>query len=669
MILTTFPGSIPGRLRTLLRDCLVRDPRQRLRDIGDARIVLEQVLAGTPDDGPASASPAAPVVSAAQRILPWVAAAILSVALGVALWAPWRRAETTGDRPLLRLDVDLGADVSLPEPTASGASLTISPDGTRVAYLSGTPARLFTRRLDQPKATELTGTLNATAPSFSPDGQWLLFAAGRKLNKISVEGGAVVPLADLDRFTGASWGEDGSIIAASFEKGLVRIRGAEPPEVLTTREGSELGLARPQILPGGRAVLFAADNFGMSDKTTIQAITLADRQKKVVVRGGASPRYVAAANGAGYLLYVTKATLFAVPFDPGTLETRGTAVPVVDDVAHDDLVGSGQFDVSRTGLLLYRRTSGTGNAMKMVQWVDPARSETVNVKPAAYREIRVSPDGKRIALSITAENKNVWIYDAPRDVITRVTFGGTNSFPAWSPDGQFLVFYKAEPGDMGLWQARADGATQPQMLLPTNRGVSSALSFTPDGKRLAYVQGPLTLATQIWTLPLDTSSGRLNAGTPEPFPASGSVDAAPAFSPDGRWLAYQSNESGTNEVYVRAFPPSSSGPGGKWQISNGGGSGPRWSPNGRDLVYQSGGQIMAASYTASGLSFVAEKPRVWIATAGAPENATQWDLAPDGKRVVVLKSADSGRARSEDHEVVFFQNFVDELRRRVPLPR
>jgi serine/threonine-protein kinase len=253
-------------------------------------------------------------------------------------------------------------------------------------------------------------------------------------------------------------------------------------------------------------------------------------------------------------------------------------------------------------------------------------------------------------------NPDVWIYDLQRDTMTRLTFGrGVSRFiPIWSPDGKHVIFSSY---GIGIFQTRADGAGQPQPLTQT-RTIEVPQSFTPDGKRLAYSEA----MQQIWTLPLHEQGGQLKAGKPEQFLKSSFRDQFPSFSPDGRWLAHQSNESGRNEVYVRAFPPPASGEGGKWQISNSGGSAPRWSPNGHDLVYQSGDQIMAATYTAKGDTFAAEKPRVWIAKLGGP----QWDLAADGKQVVVLTPVDT-QAPKQDHEVVFIQNFFDELRRKVPV--
>jgi len=644
---------VPAKVQRLLRSCLEKDLKRRLQAIGDWRLLLE--------DG-------APLARVSTTTLPWIAAAaVLAVALGVALWAPWR-AEKPVDRPLVRLDVDLGADVSLPIPVSSGNDVVISPDGTRLVYVSGKPTQLFIRRLDQPKATELPGTQGAEYPFFSPDGQWVGFVAGNKLNKISVEGGAVVPLGDTGNFAGASWGEDGSIVVSdAVGKGLLRIpAGGGPPETVEGLANGELALGAPQILPGGKAILLSAAPKLDVDKYTIEVLTLADRHRKIVARGGASPRYLATPGGAGYLIYGNKATLFAIPFDLGKLETRGTAVPVLDDVAYNAMVGSGQFDLSWApsghGTLVYRRaSSGSASAMMTLEWVDPSgKKEPLRAKPGAYEGPSLSPDGKRVALTVTERGStDIWVYDQQRDAMTRLTFGGGfYYYPNWSPDGQYVVFMSM---GKGIFQARADGASQPQALIESKGNLYTG-PFTPDGKRLAF-EDPGAGNPQIWTVPLEEQGGQLKAGKPEPFLKSGFTDYAGPFSPDGRWLAYVSNESGKFEVYVRAFPPPSSAPGGKWQISNGGGTSVTWSRNGHDLVYRSGADFMAVSYSVKGDTFVAEKPHVWIAKIARPD----WDLAPDGKRVLVVSPVESAEAPKPEHEVVFLENFLDELRRKVPV--
>jgi serine/threonine-protein kinase len=658
--LSALPSGTPPRFLALVRDCLARDPKQRLRDIGDARIVLAKIIAGAPDSEIGLTAPTAAVTRSSSRVLPWTLAsafALIAIATLI-LWAPWREKL---DRPLVQLDVDLGPDVALPSAERMWGTIAISPDGTRLVFISGTPPRLFTRRLDQPKASELPGTVGASSqPFFSPDGRWVGFSVGTKVNKISVDGGAIMPIGQVSNFGGASWAEDDSIfVGEAFGRGLLQFPAAGgPPKVVAAGDNGVLVV--PQLLPGGKAILFAecATNATGADSCNIEVLTLADGRRRILAHGGHSPHYLPSSNGTGHLAYVNKATLFAIPFNLGTLETSGTAVPVLNDVAYQPSTGSGLFDVSRTGTLIYRSRTDAA-VMTTVQWVDSTgKKEVLRAKSGAYRDVTISPDGKRILLVISeGANQDVWVYDPRRDGITRLTFGGVNGFPQWSPDSQYVVYLNR---GHGMFQARADGARPPQALTEsTNAQIPS--SFTPDGKRLAYVA--TAPRRQIWTIPLEDQGGQLKAGTPQLFVTSNFIDEAPSFSVDGRWLAYQSNESGQNEVYVRPFPPSSSGQGGKWQVSNNGGGEPRWAHSGHELVYRSGDQLMTVSYSVNGDAFVAEKPRVWIATPGA----TSWDIAPDGRHVAELVPESILSTPQQEHEIVMLLNFADELRRRGPL--
>jgi serine/threonine-protein kinase len=298
--------------------------------------------------------------------------------------------------------------------------------------------------------------------------------------------------------------------------------------------------------------------------------------------------------------------------------------------------------------------------MATLQWIDSTgRYEPLAAKPGAYLDVNLSPDGKRAALMVgEAASADLWVYDLQRDTMTRLTFGGSNRFPSWSPDGQFLVYAAA---GKGIFQVRADGAAQPQILI-AGKDIKIPGSFTPDGKRLAYHDFGAGKA-QIWTVPLENRNGLLKAGEPEQFLKTSFTEQDPTFSPDGRWLAYRSTESGKTEVYVRAFPPPASGQGGKWQISNNGGGRPFWSRKGHELVYSSGSGFVTVRYTGSGDTFVADKPRVWIEKLG---KLLDGDMAPDGKRMLVLAPVESAETPKQDHEVVFVFNFFDELRRRVP---
>jgi serine/threonine-protein kinase len=649
-------SKVPLRTQRLLKRCLEKDPKQRLRDIADAWALLDA-------DEP-RVEPAAPRAPASRWLWPTTAAAFAIVA-GVAVWAPWR---VEPERPLVRLEVDLGPDVKLPS-TGTG-SIALSPDGTRLTYVGvgeNDSTQLFTRRLDQSVATPLPGTNGAQYPFYSPDGQWIGFVALSRINKVSVEGGAVVPIGDYAGILpGTSWADDDTIVAGGlFSAGLRRIpaRGGEWVTMTQLeRPDSKPGRVRdsahafPQVLPGGHSVLFVA--YGRSpdvDEASIEVVSLSDGARKTVVRGGTSPKYVP----SGHLLYVNKGTLFAVPFDVERAETRGTAVPIVKDVQIDPRTSAADVTVSRDGTLAYRAgPAGMTSALGTVQWVDDSGNRSLlTPKPGYYQQFRLSPDGKRVVLLLVeGSSSDIWVFDSVRNTMNKTTFTLTANAPIWTPDGRHILF-SALPF---LWWTRADGAGEPKQLLRAD-AIRAPSSFSPDGTQLAFVEvaatGPKTL-----TVPIDQANGELKAATPAPFAESQFMATSPEFSPDGRWIAYVSNESGRSEVYVRPFAPSAPVRGGRTLVSEGGGTSPRWARNVHELFYVSGERLMARSYTVSGNAFVAGGARVRIEKLGG----TVWDLAPDG-RVAVLTPADSPRPQPRDHTVVFLQNFFDHLRRVAPV--
>ncbi len=488
-------SAVPANVRRLLERCLEKDPRKRLRDIGDMELLLED-----------PSVPASLTATSRFGRLPWIAAvAVLVAGLGVALWALWR-AKQPVDRPLVRLDVDLGADVSLlplnSGESSAGSSVAISPDGTRLAYVSST-FKLFTRRLDQSNATELPGA-EGFAPFFSADSQWIGFETRSfKLSKISVEGGAVVPLADPGgAFTTGSWSEDGNIYVGVLGKGLVRIPdGGGAPEAIVPLAKGEFGLLVPQILPGGKAVLFLASTAQNADTSSIEVMTLADHHRKTVSRGGTSPHYLATSKGAGYLVYLNNATLFAIPFDLDKLETRGTALPILDDVASSVLIQA-QFSFSRTGTLVYRRIGGKAGLLT-VPWIDGAgKTQPLLAKPGVYGRPSLSPDGQRLALEVTeGSGTEIWVYDWQRDTITRLTFTGNNFAPVWSPDGRYILF---ETYGAGMSVTRSDGAGKPQILIQS-KNVQIPVSFTPDGKRMAFFELDSKTSYDLWTVSIEAT--------------------------------------------------------------------------------------------------------------------------------------------------------------------
>jgi len=641
-------NGVPESMLRLLKRCLTKDARRRLRDIGDIWELL--------DIAPERAGQHSRFATTG-----WIAAAVLAIVTAVALWAPWRGEAPVAERPLVQLEIDLGTDVTLPPlaiPTPS--SVAISPDGRRLAYLatvSGGTTRLFTRALDQPQASEIAGTEGATNPSFSPDGQWVLFFDGNRLKKVSVGGGAVVPLLQAAIFAGAAWSDDRTLLVGSgVKQGLLRasLDGGTPSQILAP-VGNEMFYAMPSMLPGGTDALISVYSAPPSaDTAFIDILSLTDGTRKTVVRGGTSARYLP----SGHLIYANRNIVFAMPFDLATRESRGAAVPVLTDVAYDAAAGLPQMDISRDGTLVYRRNVAREGGVSTLAWLDAAgKRQTLRASAARYASTpRVSPDGKKLATTVRdGAGQDLWIYDIERDSMTRLTFG-TQTFvsPVWSPDGRFVVC--GSIGN-GLFWIRADGGGQPQPLVPGSKGISFPHAISSDGKHLVYYE--VSGSPQIFTVTLDPSEA-LKAGSPERYLSTQTAAAAAAFSPDGRWLAFESNESGRPEIYVRPFP--ATGTGGKWQLSNNGGTWPIWSSKGREILYRSGDQVMAVAYTAAADSFSPEKPRVIAATPGAMPG---FDVAPDGRLLLMIPTV-AESAKSE-HTLMFVQNFYDELRRRVPV--
>ena len=543
-----------------------------------------------------------------------VAAAVLAlIAIAFAIGFVLRAPKPPQPLQAMRLSAEIGADASLY--TAFGPAAILSPDGTRLAFVatgSDQKRRIYVRSLDQLQATALSGTENARDPFFSPDGQWIGFFADGKLKKISVQGGAAVTLCDAPNDRGGSWGEDGTIVfTPDTRAALSKVSSAGgTPQPLTTldKQAGEVTQRWPQVLPGSKAVLFTSSTHRNNyEDADIVVYSMASGQRKTVQRGGFYARYLP----SGHVVYMHEGTLFAVPFDLKRLEVTGQPAPILEGVVTNPGSGGAQFSFSDTGNLVYVAGRGGGQNVS-IYWMDREGKFTpLRETPGNYFNPAFSPDGKRLALEINdGKRSDIWVYEWERDTLTRLTFAGeTNAYPVWTPDGQRIVYSSQEKGGaFNLWWIRADGAGDAQRLTES-KSPQYAGSWRPDGKVLAFHQLNPGTDCDIMTLPIegDEKSG-WKPGEPKPFVNSAFNERQPAFSPDGRWLAYQSNESGNYEVYVRPFP----GPGGKWQISTGGGVYPKWSRNGKELFYRTpDSKIMVVTYTASGDSFRADKPQLW----------------------------------------------------------
>ena len=645
------PASTPPSVRRLLRRCLQKNVKKRLQAIGDARLLLEEYLED-PHTSEALALPVLPRVPAWRRALPWAVAAVSALALAASLL--WLRPAPVASDPI-RLDTQLSS-----EPLFSdvGSAITVSPDGTRLAYVvgDGNKRSLHIRTLDQLQGSPLSGTEEAYHPFFSPDGKWVGFVTRSELKKVSFSGGAPLTLCPVNISRGASWAPDDTIIfTPNPGAGLFRVAaaGGEPKPLTELREG-EASHRWPQVLPGGKAAIFSSSTSTSNfDDANIELVMLETGERKVLHRGGSSARYVA----SGHLVYAREATLFAAPFDLRRLELTGSPAPVLEGIASNPFHGSAQFDVSANGLLVYLGGGQQLYRYKMV-WVDRDGNPTpLTEEEKTYGEPHFSPDGSKLAVQVYESgrtNADVWVYDLKRGVPTRLTFDESDeAAPFFSPDGERVVFSADSSGATNIYWKRADGSGETERLTESQL-TQWASSFSPDGKHIVFHQSNAGTASDIYVLPL------AGERKPEVFLQTPFTEAEAAFSRDGRWLAYQSNESGTVEIYVRPFPSGS----GKWQISTNGGRYARWSPDGRELYYRNDDGLAVVSVDPSGGSFVADKPRQlfkgpYLSLSIYGSTLADYDVSPDGRRFVMME----GEQQLRNTKVTVVFNWFEVLKR------
>jgi serine/threonine protein kinase len=668
-ISTTKPMTPPA-LDHAIRRSLAKEPEKRWQSASDLAGELQWVA-----EAGSQAGVPVPITShrkLRERMTQAAAALFALIAMAFAIGFLLREPKMP---PPMSLNVDLGADAPLY--TEWGASAILSPDGKRLVFVatdSDQKRRIYLRSLDQLQAAPLPGTENVSDHFFSPDGQWLGFFAEGKLKKISVQGGAAVTLCDAPTGHGGNWAEDGSIVfAGTMRSALSKVSSAGgTAEPLTTlnQQAGEVTQRWPQVLPGGKAVLFTSNAHGGNyEDADIVVYSMSSGQRKTLLHKGYYPRYLP----SGHLMYMHEGTLFASMFDLKRLEVIGQPVPILEGVVSAPGNGGAQFSFSETGNLVY--VPGRRRSQRLrISWMDAEGKFTpLREAPGDYYDFAFSPDGNRIALELNdGRRTDIWVYEWSRDTLTRLTFGGLGNFdPIWTPDGQKIVYAIAENGDqIDLYWKRSDGAGEAQRLTQS-RIAKYGGSWSPDGKVLVFEQRNPDTSWDIMKLTVegDEKTG-WKIGEPKPLLNSAFNERTPAFSPDGRWLAYKSDESGSPEVYVQPFP----GLAGRWQISTGGGANPKWSRNGKELYYRTftitGGQdvkVMVAPYSIAGESFHAEKPHIWspgqFSIRGSEYSG--FDLHPDGKRVAVLRApeAETGPALNK---VTLMFNFFEELRRKVP---
>ena len=657
---STLQPLTPPTLDRLVRKCLAKDPDERWQSAKDLHDELKWIAEAADTTAPHGRAPqvqASDVTRSRWKPLVGLVAGAIFVAAAATIvtWSVGRSGPAPA-RPVTRFAITLP-----PNEQFTGASqriISLSPDGTRLVYtVNRSQGPLYLRALDQLDAAPIRNTDGGSSPFFSADGQWIAYWRSGQLEKVSITGGAPVVVCVAPSVPyGASWGDDDAILFGQGANEIWRVagRGGTPEHLIKADPGQYV--YGPQILPDGRTVLFTLNTGGTRnwDRAQIVVQSLDTKKRQVVMQGGHDARYLS----TGHLAYVTGGTLFVVPFDVATLKVTGGPVPLVENVRGSMALVSGaaQFSVSRTGSLVYL-PANVGERRTLV-WVDrQGREEPLPADPRPYQYPRISPDATRLAVVAADQDNDIWIWEFARATMTRLTSTPEPEFsPLWSPDGRQLVFQSAHGASAGnVYRQAADGTGAAERLTTSpNRHLPYA--FTADGKTLVF--GELDPKQQY-----DLQLLRLEGDhASKPLLSTPFNEQNADLSPDGRWMVYQSNQSGQDEIYVRPFPGVDDG---RWKISVGGGSRPVWARSGRELFYLNPSGAMMAVDVRSQSGFSAGNPiRLFEGSYASSVNASRhFDVAPDGKRFLMLKQSAGG---NDSERVIVVQNWFEELKARVP---
>jgi serine/threonine-protein kinase len=642
---STLPPDTPRAVRRLVQRCLDKDPRKRLRDIGDARVDIEQILQSPTEDLDADV--------AAHQSRTWrrrarvaIAGGALAAATAIALLVVFLTRDRTAppDSRVVRMSIDLPNDQAIgPE---FNSKVALSPDGTHLAF-TPLPGPLYIRRLNgldnQPlEITKAPGFRGA--PMFSPDGASIafiegnsIFSSARPFLTAPLAGGAPNRLVEYDSFHRGDWGADGWIYwTSTYPGGIVRIRetgGAVEPVTIIDAAKGDRSHRFADLLPGGQAIIYTAAFEGINsyNDARIELWDLATKQRKTLIEGGTSAVY----SPSGHIVYARHGKLFAAGFNLQRREVTGPPVEVLDGVMMSGNTGAAHFSLSDRGDLAYVPGGADGGNRTLV-WVDRSgKPEPLPLPPASYLYPRISPDGRSLAVEIEGPSHDFYFYDFARTVLSKVTTDGLSHDPVWDPQARQVAFRSWQTGGMTMWLMPADRSAAPRRLDPTGSR-QSPVSFSPDGRFLSFDQKDVQTRDDVMALRLDGEHAPMAVARSRFGEGSGK------FSPDGRWIAYSSSESGRPEIWVQAFP----GPGLKMQVSNNGGTDPVWRRNGGELYYRSDDKMMAVAVTTS-QTFTAGAPRMlWEgvyshgtgSSCGMPGVASAaYDVSADGQRFLMVK--------------------------------
>lgn len=623
---------IDPALDAIILECLEKDPNERAQSIKQVSIDLKRFRRestrqrvtrtistqrfSTPEMKPLPA-----VASPKKQIPGWVWTTVTSMlftALLLVVIKPWNRTSVV-DRPPMHFTIDLPLNAAH---VGGSDAIAISPDGRYLAYTGGVQnnPRIYLRKMNDTTVESIPGTDGGDEPVFSPDGQWIAFVIGEKLKKVSIFGGAPEDICATQGLSrGLWWDPDTYIYFGHISRGLQRVSSnggiPEPVTTLDTTAG-EISHRFPQLLPDGKSVIFTIkpNNITSFDDAIIAAQRLGASGKKILVRGGTYARYIS----TGHLVYVRGNSIYAAPFDVNKLEVTGPPAQIADGGWMNGGSGQAELGFSNTGAFIYTPAGSLSFNSTRLAWMDrQGKLYPLLDTLRSYAAATLSPDGQKLAININAANDDIWIYHLTRGTLTRLTFGGgNNDLAIWSPDGRYVMYQSEKGRSPNIFRKLWDGSGGEERLT-TSPNAQIPTSCSPDGKLLAFSE-----SGDIWILPLD------NERKPWPFIQSPAIEGNAVFSPDGRWVAYNSNESGKFEVYVVPFPRRD----GKWQVSNGGGFAPLWSGSGRELLFSNGAALMAVDISPDA-SFDYSVPRKLCDMPASV--AGVFDAARDGQRFVV----------------------------------
>jgi serine/threonine-protein kinase len=654
----------PTSLDRIVATCLAKDPEDRWQSARD--LVRELKWVSTERAAAAKTVPVTPSAPSSPRRVVAAASAGLAagvVVAGLATWIALRGNEQTPQPVRLEMVPALNEPIVQATPDRH---IAISPDGSHVVYLAGAnraTAQLYLRGLDEIAATPLGAA--GVWPFFSPDGRWIGFFSGTELKKMSVTGGTAITLCEIiGSPRGAAWGGDGTIVFATSDltTGLQSVpQGGGEPRTLTKPDTGrgEADHIFPSRLPDGRIVVTIQKTGVFPDGYEIAALDIESGQRTTIVQGGNQAEYL----DPGFLIYAVGGTIRALRFDLAR-GAASDAVPVVERVS-GYASGAADFAVSRSGTLVYVPGSAAGGSgPRSLVWADRNGGETpIKAPPRAYDMPRVSPDGTRVAVQITERESEIWILDLTRETLTPLArIPGVENLPVWMPDSRRIVFNSTGSGPRNVYRMAADGTGAVERLT-TSQNNQFPFSVTPDGTRLVLGEVAPQTQADVRMLALD--------GAPPPGGRQTQIlvqtparEFGGQLSPDGKWLAYQSDESGQMEIYVRPFPNVD---GERVQISTAGGTRALWSRNGRELFYLDNDDILTAvTVNAGGSRFAAGSPtKVFSTSYYSGYNLAAYDVSADGQRFLMIKEQRAVEDSPRQDRVIIVLNWLEDLKRRV----